>query len=224
LSTTGTTRRTVIYALVVILILVTAAFAYYYFQSQSTLSQRNQQIANLESALAVQKLNATKLQLAGVKLNASIANLVGEISGLRANQSSSQLKISELVKQLGNYRNESALESAELGIIYQFQRISVVQLFLNTTMTVAPEATIVNAAGSGGGNWTLVFTSPKGCPITGIGETQGQSNTIMIFLNSTWPEVTLDAADIGTQPWTLEFQNISHAPVTCYFSMFAMQT
>jgi hypothetical protein len=215
-------RRSVTYALVALVILITALFAYYYLESQTTLSQKDQQITSLESALGIQKLNATKLQVEGAKLNVSIANLVAEISSLRTNQSASQLRISQLEMQLGNYRNESALDSVELGIVYQVKGISVSPLFLNTTLTVAPDATVTNAAGSGGGNWTLVFLSPKGCPIQGIGQTQAQSNTIIIFLNSTWPAITFDAAPIGPQPFTLQFQNVGDSSVECYFSIYTV--
>jgi hypothetical protein len=222
MTATAGGRKSTTYALGILVVLVTAVFAYYYLESQSSLSQKNEQITALESALSIQKLNATKLQLEGASLNVSIANLVGEISSLRTNQSASQLRISELEKQLGTFRNESALESVELGIIYQLKGISVVQLFLNATLTVAPEATLTNAAGSGGGNWTLAFLSPKGCPIMGIGQTQAESNTIIIFLNSTWPAVTSDYANIGPQPFTLQFQNVGNVPVECYFSIYTV--
>jgi len=220
MSPQGSGRKTVTYALVALVIIVTALFAYYYFESQSSLSQKDQQIASLESSLRVQQLNATRLQQAGEKVNETIASLISEISTLRTNQSASQLRLSELTAQLSALRNQSALYSVEAGLIYQITGIDSVQLFVNATMTFHPNSTTIVGAGSGGSNWTLAFLSPGGCPVTSIQQLNQTSLLIKMVVNSAGKDVTSDFASIGPQPSTLEFVNSGQASVECHFSMY----
>jgi hypothetical protein len=213
--------RTTALALGVALVIVIAVFSYVYFQSQSTLAQKDASIATLEASLALAKLNVTEVQLESLELNLSIANLQQQILGLKINQTASEFRIITLKSQLATLRNQSALSSLELGIIYHIATISVNQISVNATISVPPGTSTQISSGTSGANWTLAFLSPKGCPVAGI-QVVKQPEAIAILLNSTDPPITSEYMSFGPQAFSISFENVGPATVQCTYSAFSV--
>jgi hypothetical protein len=208
-------------ALAVALVVVTGGFSYVYLQSQSSLAQKDASIANLEASLALAKLNVTEVQLESLGLNLSIANLQQQILGLKINQTASEFRIISLKAQLATLRNQSALTSLELGIVYHIATISVSQFSVNATISVPPGTSTQISSGTARANWTLAFLSPKGCPLAGI-QVVKQPEAIAILLNSTDPPITSEYMSFGPQAFSISFENVGPATVQCTYSAFSV--
>lgn len=212
MSPVGSGRRIPVFALLILLILVSAAFAYYYQQSQSTISQQAQEI--------------TRLQQEESKLNITILSLDANVSGFETNLTTSYSRMASLQLQVnrleGQLEDQAALDSLEFGILYKVTGLSVSPALVNATISLSSGGIQVFGSSSAGPGQTLAFISKAGCPVSGIRVVQAQPEVIAIILDSRVSPVTSYYNSTGTQPYTIEFDNVGPGSVQCTYSLFSV--
>jgi hypothetical protein len=194
-------------AVIVVLLLVSSAFAYYYLNSASDLSDRNREVASLESNLN--------------ELNAKVSSLNQGIANLQSNQTASKALLSSLELEVSQLQNDSALLQLELSIVEQIGKLSIFTYYVNDTMTAAPNSTVLLTSQVNGYNGTIVFISPNGCYSAGTQAESVQPQYVLdILLNSNSPLLTSAYTSLSGQPYSVYFKNIGSSPVQCTFSLF----
>jgi cell division protein FtsB len=194
-------------AVAVVLLLVSSAFAYYYLNSASELSDRNREVASLQSNLN--------------ELNAKVSSLNLEIDNLQSNQTASKALLSSLELEVSQLQNDSARLQLELSIVEQVGKLSIYTYYVNDTMTVAPNSTVLLTSQVNGYNGTIVFISPNGCYSAGAQAESVQPQYVLdILLNSNSPPLTSAYTSLSGQPYSVYFKNIGSSPVQCTFSLF----
>jgi hypothetical protein len=153
--------------------------------------------------------------------NSEIADKNSTITYLNSTITSLQTWLNGNITQARALQNDSARLQLELSIVEQVGKLSIYTYYVNDTMTVAPNSTVLLTSQVNGYNGTIVFISPNGCYSAGAQAESVQPQYVLdILLNSNSPPLTSAYTSLSGQPYSVYFKNIGSSPVQCTFSLF----
>ena len=210
--------------LTIVLLAVAIGAAAYYYSATDTITAKDAEILHLRAQGLSQNVTVLQLQLSMLELDSNITSLQKELAGLLQNQTRSDVRFLALSSELAALENQNALLGMELAVAQQAGGFSVATLISNSTTIVAPSSTVRALNLTSGRNGTLAFISLKGCPSSGDKvQVTSSSYALYILLNSTGPPLRSDFRQVGTQPFTVIFENVGPGPALCTFSLFFVQ-
>ncbi|MGD0638239.1 MAG: helix-turn-helix domain-containing protein [Nitrososphaerales archaeon] len=219
----------VLIAVLLIGIIVLSSVAVIQQQQMGNTSRNDDgSIASLQAVLSSDSAQAKALNSTVATLNSRITALNSTIATLSSNQSALisqrqalELQVSSLDLRVSQLQNASSQLQMELSAIEQVEKVIVLPMYVNQTMTIPANTTVPLNQQLNGHNGTIIWLSDRGCYSAGSrGGLVGNQYTVNILLNSRSLPLTSLVTTIGPSPFAIVFQNIGTASVQCTFSMF----
>lgn len=210
-------------AVAVILLIVSVFSASYYYSSSSSLTAKDQEILHLKAMALAQNATQLELEVDIVELNSNITTLDQKVSGLTQSQEVSSSEITSLVDQVMRLQNQSALLSLELSVVEGAAGPLAIQTyFVNDSVTVASNTTLLLTSQNPGEAGTLVFDSPTGCASPGSRVLSSSPTFVYyILLNSAATGVVQSIYEnVNATSFSFSLQNAGLSAVSCTFSLF----
>ena len=223
-SSFRTIKASLLVSLVVIALLA-SAFVYEYSILSSDLSAKESTIAS-QSAYA--KSQASSIVSLGTMLDlvhAQIRTLNSTLTLLQANQTVLLYQRQVIELRISGLQNASSQLQLELSLVEQGGKLNVLPFYINATMTVAGNSTVLLAGDVNGYNGTVIFLSPFGCASGGTETGSIQPvDTLYILLNGASGGgesggLTSALFRIGPAPFSVYFRNTGSVSEECTFSL-----